>query len=103
MLALLLLEPGRAVPDDRLADELWNGEPPPGAATTLRVYVSRLRSVLPEAPIVRTGLGYALDVRSEQVDAHRFERLLAEGREALERGAAQRAAGLLGSALELWR
>ena len=103
MLALLLLEPGRAVPVDRLAEELWRGEPPSGAATTLRVYVSRLRSVLADAPISRSGAGYLLGVSPEQVDAHRFERLLADGREALERGAAQRAARCLAEALELWQ
>ena len=46
LLALLVLERGRPVPVDRLADELWHGAPPPGAATTLRSYVARLRSVL---------------------------------------------------------
>jgi predicted ATPase/DNA-binding SARP family transcriptional activator len=103
MLALLLLEPGRAVADHRLADELWHGEPPPGAATTLRVYVSRLRSALPDAAIMRSGAGYVLDLPPERVDAHRFEQLVAEGRGALERGAARRAATLLREALELWR
>lgn len=103
MLALLLLEPGRAVSDDRLTEELWRGEPPPGAATTLRVYVSRLRGILADAPISRSGAGYLLDVPPERVDAHRFERLLAEGQEALARGSARRAASRLAEALELWR
>ena len=44
LLALLLLEPGRAISSDRLIDELWQDKPPPGAEGTLRVYVSRLRS-----------------------------------------------------------
>jgi DNA-binding SARP family transcriptional activator len=46
VLALLVLEAGRVVPAGRLADEVWRGSPPRGAATTLRSYVSRLRAVL---------------------------------------------------------
>ena len=44
VLALLVLEAGRVVPAGRLVEELWRGSPPPGAAKTLRSYVSRLRS-----------------------------------------------------------
>src|SRR5262249_10938710 len=47
--------------------------------------------------------GYTLVVASEEVDATRFERLLAEGRNALVEGRAAEAATILRSALELWR
>jgi DNA-binding SARP family transcriptional activator len=57
LLALLLLEPGRPVEVDRLVDELWHGEPPAGAATTLRSYVSRLRKVLGEGASLTSGAG----------------------------------------------
>jgi DNA-binding winged helix-turn-helix (wHTH) protein len=70
LLALLLLEQGRPVGADRLADELWHGEPPPGASATLRAYVSKLRSVLgAEAVITSAVSGYALDVPADRVDA----------------------------------
>ena len=36
VLALLVLEAGRVVPAGRLIEELWRGNPPPGAAVTLR-------------------------------------------------------------------
>jgi hypothetical protein len=36
VLALLLVAGGRVVPAERLADELWQGSTPPGAAGTLR-------------------------------------------------------------------
>src|SRR5687767_1991117 len=89
LLALLLLERGRPVPADRLVAELWRGEPPAGADTTLRSYVSRLRRVLgSEAAIASGASGYALAVSPERVDAVRFERLTREGQEALARGAA---------------
>ena len=104
LLALLLLQPGRAVPVDTLADELWNGEPPAGAETTIRSYVSRLRSVLGDEPaLASTGAGYALATDPERVDAARFERLAREGHEALARGSPRRAAERLRAALELWR
>src|SRR5262249_50038620 len=42
LLALLVFNAGRVVSADRLIEELWAGSPPPGAAKTLRSYVSRL-------------------------------------------------------------
>jgi len=104
LLGLLLLEPGRSLSTDRLADELWGERPPPGAPATIRSYVSRLRSVLgPGAPIEATSSGYALSVSGDLVDAARFERLVQEGQDARARGQAQRAADGLRGALELWR
>jgi predicted ATPase/DNA-binding SARP family transcriptional activator len=101
LLALLALDPGRPVAADRLVEELWHGAPPAGAATTLRTYVSRLRRALGTDAVVARGGGYAL-ARGD-ADAARFERLLAEGRAALARGAAGAAAERLHAALAFWR
>jgi predicted ATPase/DNA-binding SARP family transcriptional activator len=103
LLALLLLEPGRAISSDRLIDELWQDKPPRGAEGTLRVYVSRLRSALGENALFARPPGYVLDIEDELVDARRFERLYREGRDALARGAAGLAADRLGAALALWQ
>jgi predicted ATPase/DNA-binding SARP family transcriptional activator len=104
LLSLLLLEPGRPVPCDRLVHELWAGSPPAGANATLRSYVSRLRSALGGGAALTGGaFGYALEVEADRVDAHRFERLAREGREALARAAPREAATRLQSALDLWR
>jgi DNA-binding SARP family transcriptional activator len=93
LLGLLLVNAPRPVPIDRLADELWHGEPPDGAPTTMRAYVSKLRTVLgADAAITGSTAGYALDVGSDNVDATRFERLAREGHEALQRGATRGAA-----------
>lgn len=102
LLALLLVDPGRAMSSHRLIDELWHGVPPPGAEGTLRVYVSRLRSALGESALVARPPGYVLDVDPGKVDSFRFERLLREGRDARARGAAGLAAHRLGAALALW-
>ncbi len=72
---------------------------------TLQVHVSALRKVLSSAGagIERIGGGYRLDLSLGQVDAHRFEGLVAEGRAALRRSQAERALELLTLGLALWR
>ena len=102
LLALLLVQPGRAISSDRLIDEVWQGKPPRGAEGTLRVYVSRLRSALGENTIFARPPGYVLDIDAELVDAWQFEQLYRQGRDALARGAAGLAADRLGAALALW-
>ena len=103
LMALLLIEQGRAVTADRLADDLWAGNPPAGAATTLRSYVSRLRTTLGSETVIGTSAGYALDAAADSVDAHSFEELIRQGESALRRGAPGAAAERLHAALALWR
>ena len=87
LLALLVLERGRPVSRERLAHELWQGNPPAGFETTLRSYVSRLRGVLGvSASLIGGGAAYSLEVRSDAIDSVRFERLLKEARDAEGRG-----------------
>ncbi len=104
MLAVLALEAGRVVLAGQLVEEVWGGRAPPGAAKTLRSYVSRLRSVLaPEVAVVSRGGGYAVNVGPGQLDADRFERLVAEGQAALSGGEAAAAGNRFREALALWR
>ena len=104
VLALLLLDAGRVVPAGRLVEEVWRGSPPPGAAKTLRSYVSRLRALLgPDAALVARGGGYVISVDPGLVDAVRFERLVAAGQAALGGGEAAAAGSRFGKALALWR
>ena len=104
VLALLLLEAGRVVPADRLMEQLWRGAPPPGAATTLRSYVSRLRGLLaPEVALVARGGGYVIHAEPGVVDAARFERLVSAAQEALTAGESAVAERRFGEALQLWR
>ena len=103
LLALLLLERGHPVSADRLVEELWHGRAPPGAAKSIRSYVSRLRTALNGEKLVARPPGYALEVSSHRVDIHRFEGLFRLGQEALARGAAGLAADRLHAALALWR
>jgi predicted ATPase/DNA-binding SARP family transcriptional activator len=104
VLALLVVEAGQVVPAGRLIDQLWRGGPPPGAATTLRSYVSRLRTLLaPDATLVARGGGYVLALGQARVDAGEFEGLAGAGRAALAAGEAAAAANRFREALELWR
>jgi predicted ATPase/DNA-binding SARP family transcriptional activator len=104
VLALLALEAGRVVPAGRLVEEAWRGSPPPGAAKTLRSYVSRLRALLaPDAALVSRGGGYVLSLDPAVVDAVRFERLAGAGQAALSAGEAAAAVDRFRQALELWR
>ena len=104
VLALLVLEAGRVVPAGRLTEELWRDSPPPGASVTLRSYVSRLRAALgTDAVLDGRGGGYMITVQADDVDARRFERLVAAGQAALDGGQAAAAAGRFIAALGLWR
>lgn len=107
LLALLLLNRNRCLPASRIADALWRGSPPAGADITLRTHVSHLRRRLAEVgaqdALVTRKAGYGLFLRPDQVDAARFEGLLALGKAARSAGQLQRAAELLSEALGLWR
>jgi DNA-binding SARP family transcriptional activator len=98
LLALLLLNANRVVSRDRLIDELWGDRPPKTAVTTVQVYVSRLRKLLPDGVLQTRARGYQLDVEPAQLDVLRFESLLLQARAA----SAERASRLLREALALW-
>jgi predicted ATPase/DNA-binding SARP family transcriptional activator/predicted negative regulator of RcsB-dependent stress response len=101
---MLALDTGGVVPSDRLVDELWRSQPPPGARKTLRSYISRLRGLLrPEATLTARGDGYVLELEHGWVDAARFEGLTKEGQAALTVGDVRGAAKGFGDGLALWR
>jgi DNA-binding SARP family transcriptional activator/Tfp pilus assembly protein PilF len=102
LLAVLLLEQGRSVAAERLADLLWDGEPPSTARTTLRSHVSRLRAAVGSNAvwITRQGSGYQLRTDPTSIDAHVFRALVQEARELTE---PDRRSKVLRSALDLWR
>ncbi len=103
LLALLLLNRNRAVPTERLVDELWGEAAPAGATKTLQVYVSQLRKALGPDRLVTRPPGYQLRVAEGELDLDRFEALVATGREALAAGNPKQAAVSLREALDLWR
>ena len=110
VLALLLVHANETLSTDRMIDELWGDNPPAAAAKTLQVHISRLRKALGGGSaaggadvVVTRDRGYVLELDPEQLDAGRFERLVAEGRTELDGGNPGAALSTLDQALSLWR
>ncbi|MGC7101397.1 BTAD domain-containing putative transcriptional regulator [Amycolatopsis lurida] len=84
LLAILLTTPNQLVSIDRLIDELWPDDPPPDARTLIHSYVSRLRRVSGTTArrLVTRKPGYLLRVDEQELDLHRYERLVADARHA---------------------
>jgi DNA-binding SARP family transcriptional activator/ABC-type glycerol-3-phosphate transport system substrate-binding protein len=110
LLALLLINVGRALSPDRIIDELWGDDPPQSGAKAVVFHVSKLREALepdrargePGAVLVTDPSGYRLDVDPEAIDSFRSERLAAAGRECLPDDP-ETAAHHLRAAVLLWR
>jgi predicted ATPase len=90
LIARLALAGGQPVSTTALAEAVWDGAPPADVANALQTLVSRARRALGGAGAVeQSAAGYRLAVAPGDVDALRFERLVA--------------AGDVGEALALWR
>ena len=104
LLAILALECGRVVPTDRLIEDLWHDDPPPGVANALQGLMSKLRRALGSADIVSMRPpGYVLVIDEENVDVHRLDRGVAEARAAAGRGDLEDAIAHFAEAESLWR
>ncbi|MEU7527599.1 BTAD domain-containing putative transcriptional regulator [Saccharothrix sp. NPDC042600] len=102
LLAVLLARANHEVPVDALADALWAGRRDPRAPQKLHLHVHKLRRALGEPDrLVFGGGGYRLVVGPGELDAERFEALVARAQGAA--GDPERAAGLARAALDLWR
>jgi DNA-binding SARP family transcriptional activator len=106
VLAMLIVHANRVVPADRLAEELWPGQPPGKAAASLQVRLSELRKAFRSAGeadrLVTRPPGYLLRVAPGELDAARFAALAAQAGAALTGGDPSAAAGQLDEALALW-
>ncbi|WP_330301493.1 AfsR/SARP family transcriptional regulator [Streptomyces sp. NBC_00503] len=128
VLALLALHADQVVPVSALIDELWAGEPPRSARTTLQTYVLQLRALISTAlerdpaegheeheghersagPRTAKGVlvtlpgGYLLNSGGGTSDVREFDRLAGMGYRAMDAGDFPTAARLLREALSLW-
>ncbi|RMI28756.1 BTAD domain-containing putative transcriptional regulator [Streptomyces triticirhizae] len=103
LLGVLLARAGQVVPADVLVDALWGERADERAGQRLHLQVHRLRGFLdgPER-LSRVENGYRLRVDEGELDAERFESLVARAVGLVEREPA-RAVETLRAALALWR
>ncbi|SNT62146.1 Predicted ATPase [Streptosporangium subroseum] len=108
VLAVLVAARGQVVSAERIVTALWGDDTP--SMTTLHSYIARLRQALEPGRaakaqsdvLPREGVGYALRVDLDEVDAERFARLSGEGEQLVQDDPAA-AVTVLAEALELWR
>lgn len=110
VLALLLVRPGTVVSVDRFVDELWPEDPPADTRALVHGYLSHLRRALRRAPdanaagrLITRKPGYLLLVDDNELDLHRFQRLISEARAARREGALDRCVALFRQAQKEWR
>jgi DNA-binding SARP family transcriptional activator len=106
LLAVLLLEVGRVVPAHRLADLLWEDDPPEQARRAIYSHVARVRAILADAgadasgiALISHGDGYQINVQPDAVDVHRFRSLVEEAGKSVDLPHRDK---LLRDALALW-
>jgi DNA-binding SARP family transcriptional activator len=102
VLAILLVHGNETLTRDVIIEELWGEGAPPTAAKVLQNCVSALRKELPPNTIRTVAGAYGLTLEPGELDRDRFERLLAEGRAALEAGDPADASDQFSRALALW-
>ncbi|MFJ9379976.1 AfsR/SARP family transcriptional regulator [Streptomyces sp. NPDC101455] len=107
VLSALVVHLGEVLSTERLVDCVWDERAPATAGALVATHVSAVRRALAQVTrdtVVRTRPpGYVADLGPSQIDARRFEDLLASGRAAAETGRLEEAADLLPEALALWR
>jgi len=99
LLFRLAVDPGTQLGYRALAEDVWPDDPPENARAALQSLVSRLRSQLPPGIIESLPGGYRLAVERGDVDAVRFQDLVAAASAADD---PERARLIAGDALELW-
>ncbi|MEO3809845.1 BTAD domain-containing putative transcriptional regulator [Sphaerisporangium sp. B11E5] len=106
LLTALLLDAGRIVPIERLIEAVWGEHSPPTARAVLQTYVASLRRSLESAGvtgvIVSHRVGYLAEVPPGTLDLRVFERLVAEGRQAVLESRHAEARDDFRAALALW-
>jgi DNA-binding SARP family transcriptional activator/pimeloyl-ACP methyl ester carboxylesterase len=103
LLASLLLHANRTVSREQIIDALWGEDVPGSAQKMVQIHVSHLRKALPEPRLHTRPPGYLLEVGDGELDLSRFERSVADARQALSQNDPEQARRLLADALALWR
>jgi DNA-binding SARP family transcriptional activator len=101
VLAALAVRLNHVVTIDRLADIVWDGEPPRQATPALQGHVAALRRLLPKDLVLEThDSSYRLAGEPDLIDCHRFDKLVARGAAATTD---PEASNVFEQALSMWR
>lgn len=103
VLLRLLATPNQPVATAVLAEDVWDGQPPDGATSTLQSHVSALRQLLGPDSIRFADGGYRTNLLAAQVDQSIFEESIRKGRACAEARDLPGALDLLEQGLALWR
>lgn len=109
VLGFLLLHAGESIRAERVVEAVWGFDPPAGAGRSLQTYISNLRKLLepgrergaPWSVIETTKDGYRLDATTLDLDAERFDELVATAAGAMGVENHGEAAAHLAAALDL--
>lgn len=109
MLAVLVLNRRNAISPTRLANTIWDGDPPPSFRANLHNRIAELRAALQAAEVAATAIlrtdssgNYCLDIRDEDCDLGRFEQARTAAMAAFDTGDRARAAEYFLQALGEW-
>jgi predicted ATPase/DNA-binding SARP family transcriptional activator len=102
LLTALALRPNRTTTPETLIAEVWADTPPKDAPAALQALIGRLRRTLGKDTITSDPGGYRLTAPQDHIDLHLFERLVRQGKAALDHADPTTAARTLSEALALW-
>ncbi|PXX60996.1 DNA-binding SARP family transcriptional activator [Nocardia tenerifensis] len=109
MLAVLVVNRRNALSPTRLANTIWDGDPPPSFRANLHNRIAELRAALQSAEVAATTTlrtdssgNYCLDIRDEDCDLGRFERARTAAMAAFDIGDHERAAEYFLQAIAEW-
>ncbi|WP_346767992.1 AfsR/SARP family transcriptional regulator [Streptomyces sp. JB150] len=107
LLNMLLLESNRVIEVERLIRAIWDDSPPVTDRSQIRICISSLRRQFAGGDVPATiethKTGYQLQVRDDDIDLHRFARLIGQARLEARTRAPGEVVGLFREALALWR
>src|SRR5947209_6878891 len=81
LLLRLLAAANDVVPTCVLVEDVWDGCPPPGAASTLQSHASLLRKSLGDGRLAARDGGYVLSVDDDELESVVFEDEVRRGRQ----------------------
>lgn len=101
VLAVLAMSPRELVTPERLADALYDEDPPGTWTKVVQGSISRIRKALGADAVRTTRQGYVLDLPDDEIDGLRFEQLVRRGSELLTLKDPDRAQYVLTQALDV--